>query len=77
MKREYPISLKGPVHVSDDIWYYEYPTFIDVFLSADYVRGNPTNGVNIRLSRRKLEASLKRMNSVRERHSAGKERGRS
>ena len=71
VKREYPISLKGPIQLSSDRWYYEYPAFIEVYLSAAEVAGNPTNGVHFRIPRRKLEASLKRMNAVRRRKLAG------
>jgi hypothetical protein len=65
MKREYRISLKGPIKLSSERWYYEYPSFIEVYLSAADVVGNPPNGVNFRIPRRKIEASLKRMNAAR------------
>ena len=52
---------RAPQKISDNIWYYESNTAIQVYLSAAFVRGNPTNGVNFRIAKRKLKASLRRM----------------
>jgi hypothetical protein len=65
IKRQHPISLRGPIQLSSERWYYEYPSFIEVYLSAAETAGNPTNGISFRIPRRKMEASLKRMNAER------------
>jgi len=51
-------SLK-PHSVNKDVWYYEFPTTIEVHVQ----RGNLQTVILI--PRRKLEASLKRMNASR------------
>lgn len=51
----------GPQQISEEAWYYEYPSHIEVLFASV---GKPVAAI-IRIPRRKLEASLKRMNASR------------
>jgi hypothetical protein len=61
LRKRRPICDLGPIFVSPEIWYYENPTKIEIYLSREFVDLNQGKGIKFELSKRKLKASLRRM----------------
>jgi hypothetical protein len=55
-------SLK-PQEVNDEVWYYESPGSISVYVDAQLLRAavNEGHGIKFRIMKRKLKESIKRM----------------
>jgi hypothetical protein len=58
-------QMRFPKQISADIWFYEEPTKIEFYISADLVRGTGANEcIRFSVSRRKIRAALKRMDAA-------------
>lgn len=56
------------VRINDGMWYYEAPGAIELVINRRWFEQNADhNGVIVRISRRKLAASIERMNASRRR----------